>query len=261
NLDINSIISQLMAVESRPLQNLAKKEASHQAKLSAFGSLQGALSTFQTAVNDLGKNSKFQSMSVSSSDTDVLKTASSTNAVAGTYNVNITHLAQAQSLAATGQASTTATIGSGAATTIRVQFGTFEGGAFTENPDLAGGTVTMDSSNNSLQGIRDAINQAKLGVTATIVSDGSASPPRLVLTSDKTGAASSMKISVDGEQALADLLTYDPANTLNPLQQTSAAQDAQLTVNGINVRSPSNDIKDAIQGITFTALTTGAAKI
>ncbi|UUZ57315.1 hypothetical protein LP419_28895 [Massilia sp. H-1] len=54
----------------------------------------------------------------------------------------------------------------------------------------------MDASNNSLQGIRDAINKANVGVTATIVSDGSATPNHLVLTSTKTGAASSMKISV-----------------------------------------------------------------
>src|SRR5690606_27254460 len=73
NLDINAIISQLMAVESRPLQQLATKEASYKAKLTALGSLQGALGTFQTALNDLGKDSKFQSMSVSSSDTALLK--------------------------------------------------------------------------------------------------------------------------------------------------------------------------------------------
>ncbi len=260
NLDINSIISQLMAVESRPLQNLAKKEASHQAKLSAFGSLQGALGTFQTAVNDLGKNSKFQSMSVSSSDAKIFTATGGGSPAAGSYNVEITELAQAQSLAATGQASTTATIGSGAATTIRFQFGTASESSFTENPDLAGGTVTIDSSNNSLQGLRDAINKAKLGVTATLVSDGSTSPHRLVLTSDKTGAASSMKITVDGEAALADLLAYDPAGTKS-LQQTSAAQDAELTVNGIAVRSATNEIKDAIQGITLTAVTTGTAKV
>src|SRR5690606_7114227 len=152
------------------------------------------------------------------------------------------------------------TIGSGAATTVRFQFGTTDGSSFTENPDLAGGIVTLDSSNNSLQGIRDAINKAQLGITATIVSDGSASPHRLVLTSDKTGAASSMKITVDGESALADLLTYDPVGT-KKLDQTSAAQDAELKVNGIDVRSATNVVRDAIQGVTLTAVTTGTAKV
>jgi flagellar hook-associated protein 2 len=260
NLDINSIISQLMAVESRPLQNLATKQASHKAKLTALGSLQGALGAFQISVNDLTKSPTFQSMNVSSSDTAIIKASSGNKSAAGSYSINVSQLAQAQSLAATGQASTTATIGTGTATTVRFQFGTANGTSFTENPNLPGGAVTIDSTNNSLQGIRDAINNAKLGVTATIVSDGSASPHRLVVTSDKTGEASSMKISVDGEVAISDLLAYDPTGT-KMLTQTSAAQDAQLTVNGISVRSPSNEIKDAISGVTLSAIKTGTATV
>jgi flagellar hook-associated protein 2 len=260
SLDINSIISQLMAVESRPLSRLAAQEASHKTKLTALGSLQSALSSFQTVVNDLNKTSKFQAMTVSSSDTAVIKASVGDTATAGSYSINITQLAQAQSLAANGQSSTTAAIGAGTATAIRFQFGTVDGITFTENPELAGGAVTIDSSNNSLQGIRDAINQAKIGVTATIVSDGSASPHRLVLTSDQTGAASSMKITVDGEAALSDLLTYDPAGT-QKLEQTSAAQDALLTVNGISVRSAGNEIKEAIQGATLSAVALGSSTV
>ena len=106
--------------------------------------------------------------------------------------------------------------------------GVYTGASFAENPDQPSGSITIDSSNNSLQGIRDAINKAGLGVTATIVADGSAEPNRLVLTSDKTGAASSMKITVDGDAALQNLLGYDPADGgAQKLSQTSAAQNAQ----------------------------------
>ena len=62
----------------------------------------------------------------------------------------------------------------------------------------ASGTVTLEPGSQSLQGIRDAINKANIGVTATIVSDGGANPYHLVLSSNKTGEKSSMKISVDG---------------------------------------------------------------
>jgi len=116
--------------------------------------------------------------------------------------------------------------------------------------------VTIDASNNTLAGIRDAINGADAGVTASIVNDGSGTPNRLVLVSTQTGAASSMRISVDGDAALQNLLGNDPAGTQN-LQQTVAAQNAKLTVNGIAITSASNTVKEAIQGSTLTLVNTG----
>ena len=101
-----------------------------------------------------------------------------------------------------------------------------------------------------MQGIRDAVNAANIGVTATLVSNGSATPDHLVFTSNKTGAVSSMKIDVDGDPALQSLLGYDPAGTQS-LKQNSAAQNTQLTVNGFFVDSPTNEVKEAIQGVTL----------
>src|SRR5690606_10619710 len=178
----------------------------------------------------------------------------------GNYRVNVTQLAQEQILTSGGHTSRTAQIGSGQTTTISFQFGKISGGTltdgkytgatFTQDGDEESGTVTIDSSNNSLQGIRDAINAADLGVTATLISDGSDTPEHLVITSNKTGETSSMKISVDGDPALQALLGYDPAGTQN-LTQTSIAQNAKLTVNGIAITSDTNDVTDAIQGMTL----------
>lgn len=268
SLDVNSIISQLMAAESRPLTQLAKKEAGQQAKLTALGSLKSALSSFQTIIDDLSKLSKFQAMGVTTSDATILKATATTSAASGSYNINVSQMAQAHTLVASGRASTTATIGTGTATTVRIQFGTVTqsgdpeapDASFEENSKIAGGTLTIDSTNNSLQGIRDAINKANLGVTATIVSDGSASPHRLVLTSNKSGEAGSMKITVEGEAAIGDLLSYDPAGT-KKMQQTSAAQDALLTVNGVDIRSDKNDVTGAVQGVTLNVLKTGTSTI
>lgn len=91
---------------------------------------------------------------------------------------------------------------------------------FTQDGTQATGSVVIDSTNNSLQGMyADAINNAGLGVTASIVSDGSDKPYHLVLSSTKTGANSAMKISLSGsdgqpaDSALSNLLSYDAGAT------------------------------------------------
>ena len=140
--------------------------------------------------------------------------------------------------------------------------GSYLGAGFTQDGSVSSGTVVLAPGDQSLQGIRDAINKANIGVSASIVSDGSADPYRLGLTSNKTGANANMKISVGGvdggepDAAIAALLGHDPAGA-QALTQTSAAQSAMLTVNGIAVTSASNSITDAIQGVTLTATEVG----
>lgn len=140
------------------------------------------------------------------------------------------------------------------------------GGSFSQDATLASGTVVIDSSNNTMEGIRDAINKAGIGVTATIVSDGSANPYHLVLSSTATGANTSMKIALDGtdtdppDAALVDLLSYDPSG-VQKMSQTAAAQDTKLTVNGIDVTSRSNNVGEAIQGVTLTVTKVGSSTL
>jgi len=284
NLDVNSIVTQLMSVESQPLTALNKKEASYQAKLSAFGSLSGALGSFQSALAALSSPEKFQSITASTADASIISASASIKAVPGNYAVDVTKLAQAQTIATAGQSSMTAAIGDGQPTTLTFQFGTISGGtlqngkyvsdpaatppnpAFAQDANQASGTVKIDSSNNSLQGIRDAINKAGIGVTATIVSDGSATPYHLVLTSNKTGETSSMKISVARDPAapantqMADLLAYDPAGSQN-MTQSTAAQNTALTVNGIAITSATKNISEAIQGVTLNVSKAGSTTI
>ncbi|MEO7577388.1 MAG: flagellar filament capping protein FliD [Massilia sp.] len=144
--------------------------------------------------------------------------------------------------------------------------GSYSGAGFAQDPNQVSGTVLIDSTNNSLQGIRDAINKAKVGVTATIVSDGSATPYHLVLTSTKTGASSTMKIALSGDNGgaadadLQALLGYDPAG-VQALTQNTAAQSTLLNVNGIPVSSETNTIADAIQGVSLTVGAVGKAKL
>jgi flagellar hook-associated protein 2 len=132
--------------------------------------------------------------------------------------------------------------------------------SFTENSSTASGSVTIDSSDNSLQGIASAINKANIGVNASIINDGSSTPYRLVLTSNATGAASSMKISVSGDSSISSLLSEDPAGTQN-LTQSVAAQNTNLTVNGIAITSANNTISGAIQGVTLNVAQAGSTSI
>lgn len=266
NLDIESIISQLMTVEQKPLTALAKKEASYQAKLTAFGSLKGALAQFQSSMQGVANASNFKSAKASVADSAVASASGTSEAAPGTYTLEVTKLAQAQKLAAAGQASDAVAIGSGV---ITFDFGTISGGSFDEETGVYTGagfassgsgikTVTIDPSSNSLAGIRDAINKANIGVTATIVNDGGSSPYRLTLSVQNTGKDNSLKISVadaEGDTGLSSLLSYDPAGTQN-LVETAKAQNAEFTVDGIKISKSTNTVTDVLSGVTLNLLKT-----
>ncbi|RFC39312.1 MAG: flagellar hook-associated protein 2 [Candidatus Nitrotoga sp. LAW] len=262
NLDINSIVNQLMTVERQPINKLNVTEASFQTKLSAYGSIKGAVASFQTAMQNLGSAIKFTKLDAIPSDDTILSATASSIAVAGTYSLEVTSLAQAQKLVAAGQSSSTTAIGDGTPTTVTFDFGTINGGTLdpitkkytgvTSFGSNGNGTksITIDSSNNSLQGIRDAINAAKIGVTATIINDGSASPYRLALSSDNNGVSNSLKISVSGDTSVTNLLAHDPAATQN-LSENVTATNANFKVNGVSVSKTSNSATDVIQGVTL----------
>ena len=262
SIDVNSIVSQLMTVEQQPITKLNVKEASYQAKLSAFGTIKGALATFQSTLQGLSNASKFQTVNATPSDATIFSATAASTAIAGSYSLDITSLAQAQKLVAAGQTSSTAAIGTGAATTVTFDFGSISGGTFSAVTGAYTGatftsngnatkSISIDSTNNSLQGIRDAINSLKMGVTATIINDGSGTPYRLALSSDSSGANNSLKISVTGDTTVSTLLANDPAGVQH-LAETVTAQNANLKVNGVTVSKSSNTVYDVIPGVTLT---------
>ena len=144
--------------------------------------------------------------------------------------------------------------------------GSYLGAGFSQDGSQNMGTVTLDAKDQSLQGIRDAINKANIGVTATIVSDGGANPYHLVVTSNKTGEKSAMKIAVGGvdgqppDAAIASMMGYDPGGAQG-LTQTSGAQNTKLTMNGIEVNSSSTTVTDAIQGVSLDVAKLGSSTL
>lgn len=275
NLDLTSLLANIKSNEQAPLLVLQKQQTSYTSRLTAYGQLNSALSALQSAATTLSKATLFQGVKASSTASDVVSATASATAASGVYAVNVTQLSQAQSLAAAGVASSTAPIGTGAATTLTLDFGTisgatpdpltgkYTGATFTPDATRPATSITLDASNNTLAGIRDAINgNATLGVTAAIVNDGSATPNRLVLTSKQSGETSSMRIAVSGDAALTSLLAHDPAALpAAQLQQTVAAQNSKLTVNGIAVTSAGNSVVDAVQGVTMTLAKVGASSL
>jgi len=267
-LDVNGIVSQLMASERKPLAAMAKQEQAYNQKLSAFGQVRSALATFQTALKDLSNDSKFQALSATSSDTKVLNASASGKAIPASYQIGVTQLAQQHKVASAGYATTDAVIGSG---TLNIQFGTYNSGlnSFTANADKATKSISIAPANNTLAGIRDAINAANAGVTATVVNDGTAAGNRLVLTSSDSGASNSLKISVTDDDGTAlnstglSALAYDPIAAVGSgknLEQRAAALDALLDIDGIAVKQSTNMVKDAIEGVTLNLAQTNVGQ-
>lgn len=253
NLDVNSIVSQLMTVEQRPLQVLAQKEAGYQAKLSAYGSLKSAVSSFQSAMNALTTTDKFVSSKTSVSDATIATASAGGTAVPGQYSIEVQSLAQAQKLKSANYAKTSDALGSG---TLTIQFGSYAGGVFTANGDKAAKTISIKPTDNSLAAVRDAINAANVGVTASIVNDGSGN--RLVIGSKDSGLDNALRITVsddDGnntDTAGLSALAFDASTggTSN-LSETVAAKNATVIIDGITVSKNSNTITDAIDGVTL----------
>jgi flagellar hook-associated protein 2 len=238
-----------MTNERQPINTLNTKVTNTQAKISSLGTIKSLASSFQTALKNL--TSSLQANSVTSSDSTVASATASSAAAAGTYSLNVTTLAQAQSLATSGQASDTSAISTGASTV------TFTVGTTSTDVTIAAGAT--------LQDIRAAINGANLGVTATIVNDGSGTPYRLSLSSNKEGtsnAISSITVQAGGDTAVNNLLAYTTSQPpASSMQQTVAATNAVFTVNGIAMTKSSNTVSDAIQGVTLTLTNNSTATL
>lgn len=240
-LDLDSILESLEESKTTSLLDpITAQEESVEAEITAYGTLTSALTTLQTAVEALSDASLYESLTTTLSGSGVTA-ATTSEAEAGTYTLQVTQLAQAQTLTADGVADKTTALGTG---TLTIQVGT---------DDAI--DITLDSSNNTLEGIRDAINDADAGVTASIVNDGTDTPYRLVLTSDNTGTDSEMTVAYTGTDS------SDDATTLfGNLTETATAQNAELTLNGISITSQSNTVEEALQGVTLSLSATGSSQ-
>jgi len=241
-LDLSTILDNLSTAEKASLTPISNQQTAYTAKLSAYGTLSSALTTFQTANTALNSADLFTATSAASSTTAFSATTSGST-IAGKYSISVTQLAQAQTLTSGVQTSNTTALGSSdASRTLSIK--------------LADGTskdITLTSDQTSLTGMRDAINGANAGVSASIIKTGDGAY-RLSLTASKTGEANAVSsVTVTGDDTLQGIFGFDSTKTDadNPLDVSVAAQDAELTVNNVAITSSTNTISDALEGITL----------
>jgi len=256
-LDLQSLLTNLVAAEKQPITLLQTQQSSYKTKISAYGNISSKLSTLQNAANALKSPTSLESYKASSTDTTVASATTGVGSAAGTYALHVNSLAKAHTLNSAAFADPTAAIGTG---TMRVTVGS-------SSFDL-----TIDSSNNSLNGIRDAINASasNTGVQATVIQDVNGA--RLALTSKNTGSTNAISVAIS-ETGTPDFTspTSDPANRDNTglsklayvtgaatnLTEAQAAANASLTVNGISINSASNTLTTAISGVTVNLTKAG----
>lgn len=262
-LDIEGLVTQLVAAERGPAETrLVQRESRLTAQLSAFGTLQGSLNSLQSSAASLSDVATFNQRSATSSNATAVSVSTTSGASPGSLSVVVDELARSQSLASGGFSSLTDTVGEGqlvfrfgsaTLTPPDTQPQTFD--SFSVNADRPSASITIDSSNNTLQGVRDAINEADIGVSAAIVNDGQGF--RLLLNSTETGAENALEIQVvdsgDGDNGDASGLSRLAFNeTAANLSQTVEARDASFSINGLAITSASNTVEDVIDGINLT---------
>ncbi len=233
----DEIIAKLMELSKAPLNRLQTQKTALQKKISTWQELNTRILALKTKAATLADPLTFQTKSFSSSNTDLLTGSVSSSAQAGTYFIKVNTTAKTHQIASQGFADTTSSsVGTGTVT-------------------VNGTTITIGATNNTLVGLRDAINSADAGVTASIINDGSATAPyRLLITSKTGGTAGQITVDMSG-------LTGGTAPAFTTMQ---AAQDASLTLGegagAVTVTKGTNTISDLIPGVTLNVKDADASK-
>lgn len=256
-LDIEGIISSLMAAERLPLNKVSTERTAINTKISIYGIIKNSFADLKTATDKLTNLSNLNPLKASSSDDKIVSATASAANAKGSYSIEVSQLAKAQSVATLGVATADTVVGTGSLT---ITLGSYDSNTntFTDNADKTPVTINIGAGQQTLEGVRQAINEADAGVTASIVNDGAGS--RLVLTSKDTGAVNGFKLEVaddDGNNTnVAGLsrLAYDPtalAGSGKNADTLQAAQNANFTINNLPVSKASNTVSDAVEGLTL----------
>lgn len=228
-LDVDSTIKQLMDIEAHPLIDMQATKTKYETQLTAWKQLDANITAVKTSVTRLASSTGFISKKATSSDEDYITASALASASEGSYSFSVKQLAkthQLQLVTAAGDSSVT----------------TFGTGTLTIEADGKSVDITIDSSNNTLQGISDAINNSGSNVNASVVATGNSSY-QLVLTSKKTG--------LEGEITT----TASSGITLSSFTDLQAAADAKIWIgdesNYLEVTRSSNTISDLFTGLTL----------
>lgn len=252
-LDVNSIVSQLVALEKQPLKTLETKATTVQSQMSAFSQIQSQFASLTDVATRLSTTSAWGARNATSSNTSAATVTVTSSASATSYSLDVDALAQQQSVSSAPVAKDSKP-GAG---TLTLQLGTWSG----DGTSFAAGTASAVSvtvaATDTLAMIASKINSTSAGVRASVFNDGT--QERLLLQSKDTGAAAGFRVQ-SADTALAGLV-FDPqakpgvgmATTGIPVQY---GQDAKARINGLAVTSSTNTLSDNVAGMTIKLLAT-----
>lgn len=273
-LNVQSIVSQLVAVEQQPIKLLQAKGSVLQTKLSVFGQIKSGLSALQDAARALTSSSTWTSKSFTSSANTLVTGSATSNASAGSFSVNVVNLSSTQS----GTIKMAAGYSAPVAYTLQIQQGqrVVAGDSFTPG---ASSPVTVDvEAGDTLQDIANSINakSATAGVSASVINaaDGS---QYLALRGSNTGLNAGFQLSsvVSGTDItpntvanglLTEVEDNDPLTprvfaAVGTWETTQYAVDSKVKIDGIEVTSSNNTVKDAVTGVTLNLLGTTTSPV
>ncbi|WP_341667011.1 flagellar filament capping protein FliD [Alcaligenes sp. SDU_A2] len=245
-LKLDELLAKLRASESAALTIIQNRQLENANRISAYGKLKSTITALQTAGKSLNDTTLYGAVKVNASSEAITATGSN-QATPGQYNIIVENLATKQSLATKRMDSRDNPIGLDGKLTVTLENGQEH-------------TLDLQGKDTSLQGIMKAINaDSKLGVSATIINTGDATHPyQLVLTAADTGTQAAVKtISVQGNNALSDMVGFpasqpDPAQPARGMDVLTTAVNAKAKVNGIEITSQSNTLKNTVEGLTIT---------
>ncbi len=263
-LDINSIITQLVAVEKVPLNKLKSEASSLQTKLTTYGKVQSYLSALREASSVLTRTDTWGATTGTSSDPTTVAVTTSATTKTGNYTLEVQRLAASQANATTTFATADTVVGSGS---LRIELGTWGAGqtSFTPKAGATAINITVAAPGATLAQLRDQINAAGAGVTASVLSD--ATGARLVLRSTATGASNGFRIGVtdsDGTNTDAvglSALAFDPSVGVTTMPQALAAANAAATLNNLPISSESNTLSNVLDGMSLTLMKVTTAPV
>jgi len=263
-LDVRNLVDQLVAAEGSPVSSrLDQKEVKVQEGLTAMGTFKGALLDFQSSLAPLRKTDAFKAINATSSNDEIFTVSATENAAIGSYELEISQLAQSQKLKSAAFESEIENIGSG---TITIEFGEVNSAAntFNLNASTPSTQIEIEEGNGSLRDIQLAINAADIGAKASIINDGTGY--RLIINAEKTGSENSLRVSVDDhDEESRDLLglsflAYNPVAAADQesgiapgknLEIINDAKNAVFSIDGISISNATNTISDNIPGVTL----------
>ena len=242
-LDTKQIVDAIIAARKTPKENFIKnKIADKQTKTSSFGEVKNAISSFET---NLSLYSGINGLSLQGNSTAFTAQISDpSKAKAFSHSINVSNLATSQTLVFGGFSSATTTVGTG---TLNFAFGTWNGSSFAANGSTS--NLTIPSGNNTLEGVADFINDASIGVNASVVKSEEANYA-LVLRSP-TGASNAIQVTATEDDVASsfDQLNY---TTYDSSKEVSAASDSVMTIDGVEIKRTTNTITDLVDGVTLT---------